>query len=475
MLQRVGVQQRLYPEAAVLAEGLLSHAHMRRFLWNLGNQQRGFHAKAKHERAGNRFKPPADVRRVHGPRPSLFTDPQRALSWTEPVWNADGLSYEQQAADLTDLRAWAKEEPDWSWISAGSVEVQQKALRSLQRGWQNFWDGSHDAPTFKKRSSRDGGFEFKNPKIRRVGSSKKWCEVNVPKIGWVKFRLTRPFAEVAGAKTARVRLQNTRWTVSFQADAKPKIPGPSVTSGAGQIVTTGIDRGTTNTLALPDGRMFQIPALTAAEQTRFVALQRRLAGQRKGSNRRARTLNQSARLRQRLLDRRKDWIEQTTTLLAREFDGIVLERLNTAGMTKKPAPKPDPDNEGGFLSNSAKAKAALNRLILASCWGLFETRLEHKTHVVYVPAAYTSQQCSNCNHVASENRESQAVFVCQACGHTEHADTNASRNIHEAGEADLVTIIAAAAPAAVVNPGTPEARTPIAARRHRVSTNSQAA
>ncbi|WP_419604205.1 zinc ribbon domain-containing protein [Thiolapillus sp.] len=34
--------------------------------------------------------------------------------------------------------------------------------------------------------------------------------------------------------------------------------------------------------------------------------------------------------------------------------------------------------------------------------------------------------CSVCGHVSPANRPTQAVFHCQACGHTEHADTNAA-------------------------------------------------
>lgn len=469
----VSIVQRLYPAEEA---GLLSHAHMRRFLWNLGNEQRGLYAKAKHQRAGSSFKPPANVAMAYGPRPSLFADPVRAAAWVEPVWNAPGVSYEKQAADLTELRAWAVSDSAvrevWGWIAGGSVEVQQKTLRSLQQAWVNKFGGSHDFPNFKKRSSRDGGFQFKNPKVRRCGASKKWCEVQVPKVGWVKFRLTGSYTEVASSKTAHVRLQNTVWTISFQAGPPPKILGPAQSSETGDIFTTGVDRGVTNTLALVDGRMFQIPSLTEAERARFLSLQRRLSSQRKGSNRRTRTLDQTARLRQRLLNRRKNWIEQTTTTLAREYDGLVLERLNTKGLVKSPAPKPDTDNEGAFLPNMAAAKAALSRMIHASCWDMFATRLEAKTFVVYVNPAYTSQQCFKCDHVAAENRENQAVFVCVDCGHTEHADINAARNIHRRGYAALVSLIAANV---AENPGTPEARTPIAVKRQRVSTNSRAA
>jgi putative transposase len=69
--------------------------------------------------------------------------------------------------------------------------------------------------------------------------------------------------------------------------------------------------------------------------------------------------------------------------------------------------------------------------ILRSGWGLLVRRLEDKApgRVEKVPPAYTSQCCSACGHVAPENRESQAVFQCTACGYAANADVNAARNI----------------------------------------------
>jgi putative transposase len=41
----------------------------------------------------------------------------------------------------------------------------------------------------------------------------------------------------------------------------------------------------------------------------------------------------------------------------------------------------------------------------------------------------TSRQCSVCGYTDKKNRKNQASFVCLACGHTENADCNASKNI----------------------------------------------
>ena len=46
-----------------------------------------------------------------------------------------------------------------------------------------------------------------------------------------------------------------------------------------------------------------------------------------------------------------------------------------------------------------------------------------------VDPKYTSQICSQCEHVERGNRSSQARFCCKQCGYTAHADYNAALNI----------------------------------------------
>jgi putative transposase len=53
--------------------------------------------------------------------------------------------------------------------------------------------------------------------------------------------------------------------------------------------------------------------------------------------------------------------------------------------------------------------------------------------VVAVKPAHTSQRCAVCGHTGPENRKSQAVFKCRACGHEANADVNAANNVLAAG------------------------------------------
>lgn len=48
---------------------------------------------------------------------------------------------------------------------------------------------------------------------------------------------------------------------------------------------------------------------------------------------------------------------------------------------------------------------------------------------VFVDPAYTSTTCSVCGCIDKRNRPNQATFSCVSCGHIDHADYNAARNI----------------------------------------------
>jgi IS605 OrfB family transposase len=216
------------------------------------------------------------------------------------------------------------------------------------------------------------------------------------------------------------RVRAGRWHVACAAIPEP-VPAP----GNGEAV--GVDRGVAVSAALSTGETCSVPGLTRGEAERLGRLLRRLARARRGSKRRARLKAAIARLKAREADRRRDWVEKTSTELARRFDIIAVEDLNVRGMTRSAKGTIDAPGRG------VRQKAGLNRAILAAGWGRLVVRLEHKApgRVVRVDPAYTSQTCNACGHRAPENRESQAVFGCTACGHRVNADVNAARNIKD--------------------------------------------
>ena len=93
--------------------------------------------------------------------------------------------------------------------------------------------------------------------------------------------------------------------------------------------------GVVATVTTSDGVHLHMPKLLSpGEAQRKRRLQRKLARQTKGSNRRARTKLQLAKLSTREADRRRDWIEKTTTTLVRSFDFIAIEDLKVKEMVR---------------------------------------------------------------------------------------------------------------------------------------------
>jgi putative transposase len=360
---------RLYPSAA---QGvfLLEQCGHARYVWNLGLEQR--------------------------------------LMWAR--WKGPTPGYHAQAAQLTAARA---AEP---WLAGGSQTVQQQALRDLDQAWTRFFAGTHRRPRWRKAGLHEG-LRIVGPQALRVRQdNRSRSSVLVPKVGWVSFRRSRA---LVGWKSYRITCDGAgRWHIAFAV-----VPEPIQAPGAGGVV--GVDRGVTVAVALSTGEMTSPAGLRPKESERLLRLQRRLARARRRSNRRKKVRTLIGRLKARDGDRRKDWVEKTSTDLARRFDVIRVEDLNVKGMTR---------SARGTIENPGRnvaQKAGLNRGILASGWGLLVIRLEQKApgRLEKVNPAYTSQTCHACKHIASESRKSQATFVCVACWYQGNADVNAAINI----------------------------------------------
>jgi IS605 OrfB family transposase len=354
-------------------QALLEHCAHTRFVWNLACEQ---HA---HWRPGRKGAP----------------------------------GFAEQCRQSTQARA------EFGWLAGGSVIVQQQALKDFAQAMANYFGGTHRRPTWRKAGRHEGfrivGQRGRHWDVRRL--SRKTGEVKIPKVGWVRFRWSRPVPnEVKSYRVTRGRAG--RWHVAFAAIPQ-RICGP----GTDEVV--GVDRGIAISAALSTGELLSVPGLRDSEEKRLVRLQRRLARAARGSNRRQRVKTAIARLKARETDRRKDWVEKTSTDLARRFDVIRVEDLKIRNMVRSARGTAD------VPGTNVRAKAGLNRSIHAAGWGRLVNRLEHKAagRVEKINPAYTSQRCSACGTVNAKARESQAVFRCRSCAYTGNADVNAAKNI----------------------------------------------
>ncbi|MFF4729317.1 RNA-guided endonuclease InsQ/TnpB family protein [Streptomyces mirabilis] len=387
------VRFRMYPSARQERQ-MLEHCAHARYVWNLAVEQHAHWYKGRNSAPG----------------------------------------FAEQCRQLTEARS------ESDWLRSGSADIQQQALNDFAKAKNARFISGFGEPTWRKKYVHEGfriigthrvpayqsdGRPLLNPKTGKQVMSRsvvvqklnrRWAQVKIPGCGWVRFRLTRP--EPPEAKTFRVTLRNGQWHVAFAL-----VPEPADAPGTGAIV--GIDRGVKITAALSDGRTLNCPQLTVKERAQIRKHQRRAARAPKDSPQKAAAYAKVARLKAREVNRRKDWCEKTSTMLARNYDVIRFEKLNIKNMTGSA--------KGTIAEPGARVrqKAGLNRAILAQGWGLLRQRTEHKApgRVEDVPAPYTSLRCSACGWIEKNSRKSQAEFVCVSCGYTCNADTNAAANV----------------------------------------------
>jgi len=365
----------------------------------------------------------------------------RVVGCCRAVWNA-ALEQRRSAWRLARRGVWGVEQmaelpglkrsPGFEWLAQdGIAQSLQQTLRDLDVAYQRFLTGAARRPRFKVKGR---GESFRLPQgrdlpVRRL--NRRWAQVRLPKLGWCRFRLSRPLGgEVRHATVSRDAFG---WRVSFCVSLYRV---PARPNGGAAV---GIDRGVAASVATSTGELHHCPGLPAGQARRLRRLLRkagrretarrhRPSTQRKRSARHQRTLDRTAKLRAREARIRADFLHKLSSDLAKSHGLVAIEDLQVKNMTRSAA---------GTLSEPGERvaqKRGLNRAILAQGWGELHRQLSYKTSwygsaLTVVPAAYSSQTCSVCGIVDAESRESQARFRCTACGHAEHADVNAARVI----------------------------------------------
>ena len=415
----------------------------------------------------------------HCGNPRWTRNPERVMVWLCDGWRTRFNQRREQRPHNVPIKDEAGEIADWLKEPLGGPDVPKLVLdreARLRCSWMAAVPSPILASTNKVESSEwSAGLKRKKTVGGRVPGFKSRhrglgfvCWRNASKTGNALFHQTgrkSGVVVIAGMNPPRWRKpgEKLHWRIVIHVRVNQPIrpytsvhvdwthrslvfvnmPLPLPRTGDGMI---GLDRGCVHTLASSDGTFMDVPKPSKAELKRLKYLQRRMSRQDRtnearggrtakfASKRRRKTLNQFNALQGHIVRRRNDWIEKTTTTLAKANILIAMEDLDVQAMTRKPKPRPDPANPGRYLHNGAKAKAGLNQSILSNNWSRLRKRLKDKMdanggNLVIVPAAYTSQACHKCGHVAKENRESQAVFHCVECGYQANADINAAKNI----------------------------------------------
>jgi putative transposase len=348
-----------------------------------------------------------------------------ALAERREVWGMRrvSISYGSQSAQLRDIRS-----ADPGGQGRHSFTAQQQTLRRLNVVFTAFCTraakGGAGCPRFKPHSRfNQVTFVAGDGAKWQPRGDRRWAYATFRAVGRVKVHQHRPVTGTV--KTLQLKREHRRWYVIVTAGTEP-VPLPAT----GREI--GVDVGVARFLTTSDGQIIANPKFLDTAQEVIADLQRRKEHAKRGSGNRKRIRRALAREWRKLRNQRRDFHHQTARALVDSCDTIALEKLNVAGMTRRPAPKPDPGQPGTYLPNKAAAKAGLNKSILDASWAQFISITIAKAEsagrtVIRVNPACTSINCHLCG--AKCVRPQQDTVICPVHGATD-ADLNGARNIY---------------------------------------------
>ncbi len=367
---------------------------------------------------------------------------------------------QQYSRFINDTTAFLREVPS---------QVLRNAAVKFRQAYSRFFQKLGGRPKLKKKSGRQSVWLTSElfafiPQVDAVGGEISAYQLHVGTdkfpVGIIPYKAHRSHT---APSSIHIAVEGGQWWLSFAADDPVlAIPGKDADRATEQIAedwrhlsrdqlterTLGGDRGVAKPLVTSDGQVFDLQPVQKSrikkKRRQRKKWQRRAARRKNGSKNRRKAQQKAARYQRYEQHVRHDYAHQTSHQLVINdtIDLYVFEDLKIRNMTKRPKAKRDA--HGRFLPNGRKAKAGLNRVILASAWGTVVSFTRYKALrqgklVITVPPPYSSQECAVCGHINPDNRLSQAEFVCQDCGHTDNADHNASVVIAKRGIQKLLS------------------------------------
>ena len=338
-------------------------------------------------------------------------------------WEGRSVSRNQQYGQLT---GWTDPMLRFGVIPA------RGSLQRLDRAFQGFYrrakaGGRPGYPRFKSARRWDS-VEYPQAASWRLSRAGRGGRLYLQGVGHIAYRASKR-GVIGTPKTLVVKREGRRYR-AFVIGELTRLE-PLAPTGA----AVGIDLGVERLIATSDAELVDNHRLLRDNLDRLARAQRLVAGRKPGSVRRRKAGAQVGAIHRRIRRCRRDAAHQISRSLVDRYDLIVHEDLMIANMLRRPAPVPN--DSGGFEPNGASAKAGLNREISAAGWGILLGMIHYKAEgagrtVISVDPRHTSQTCHCCGRVDAGNRDGSA-FRCTGCGHVDHADINAARNILRAG------------------------------------------
>jgi putative transposase len=143
--------------------------------------------------------------------------------------------------------------PGWEWLSDLPAQATQQVLKQYLGAWDRYIHQVSKLPTFKKRRSYLAVDVPQAAALKVSQLSRRWGAVNIPLVGRVRFRWTRPLPQLSRSRSKRItgaRLvkDSLGWHICFRIEEVVAVAPSNLGSPVGG------DRGVVHTMALSNGK-----------------------------------------------------------------------------------------------------------------------------------------------------------------------------------------------------------------------------
>ncbi len=298
------------------------------------------------------------------------------------------------------------------WISNYSSRIYQNAFRDLKKAFSLWRAPSSKAqmPCFKrKKHSCSFPVDSSNGKVLVKGGKL----IKIPTLG--TFRLFEPLPYHCVSQTFTISREAGKWYVSFA------VYGCKIPAMKHRRKQVGIDLGIKTFATLSDGTTIDTPSSIKEAKTKLGKLQWRnrnkvLGYRPSGLEASKNAIKYYQKLRKkhkRITNIREDFLQKSTTFLAKTYQHILIEDLNVKGM----------------MANH-KLSEALSSLGLYRFRELLTYKQEWHGFLLTIVERWfpSSKTCSVCGHIQDMPLK-ERVYRCEHCHQVMDRDLNAAKNL----------------------------------------------
>ena len=314
----------------------------------------------------------------------------------------------------------------YSWIKEQNTHVMKQSIRQMMSAYDRFFKLHSGFPKFKTKKDRQSAL-FPITAISKSNTFETKHVSLVKSLKNIKFRCSDLYFK---------RLQTYKDSIRSATMSKTKsgnyflsilidIPQDEIIKFKQIGGSVGIDLGVKDFVITSDGEIFENKHFFKKQENKIKKLQKQLSRKVKGSNNREKARIKLAKVYERLVNRRENYIHSVVNELLKYYDTICMEDLNVSGMLKN--------------HNLAKAIQEVGFFRFKSV--LFDKSVNNGKRVVFVDRFYpSSKTCSCCGYIYRRLTLKEREWKCPDCGEIHDRDLNAAMNILTEGERILESI-----------------------------------